>query len=84
MATIGHKRAVAEAFGRRYTGFVAYLMWIFVHNMYLIGWGNRLGTLYTWFRGMAFARNRAHRLITFEQAGTETGRIHGRSGERGL
>jgi NADH dehydrogenase len=77
MATIGHKSAVAEAFGRRYTGFVAYLMWIFVHNMYLIGWGNRIGTLYTWIRGMAFARNRAHRLITFEQAGTETGRSSG-------
>ena len=72
MATIGHKSAVAEAFGRRFTGIVAYVMWIFVHNVYLIGWGNRLGTLYTWIRGLAFARNRAHRLITFEQAHTET------------
>ena len=72
MATIGHKSAVAEAFGRRFTGIVAFLMWIFVHNLYLIGWGNRLGTLYTWVRGLAFARNRAHRLITFEQARTET------------
>ena len=72
MATIGHKSAVTEAFGRRFTGFVAYLMWIFVHNMYLIGWGNRLGTLYTWIRGLSFARNRAHRIITFEQASDET------------
>ncbi|HEU4348267.1 MAG TPA: NAD(P)/FAD-dependent oxidoreductase [Actinoplanes sp.] len=73
MATIGHKSAVAEAFGRRFTGIIAYLMWVFVHNLYLIGWGNRLGTLYTWIRGLAFARNRAHRLITFEQAHSETG-----------
>jgi NADH dehydrogenase len=74
MATIGHKSAVADAFGRRFTGIVAYLMWAFIHNLYLIGWGNRLGTLYTWVRGLAFGRNRAHRLITFEQAHAETDR----------
>ncbi|HEY7273880.1 MAG TPA: NAD(P)/FAD-dependent oxidoreductase [Actinoplanes sp.] len=72
MATIGHNSAVAQAFGRRFTGRLAHGMWIYVHNAYLIGWGNRLGTLYTWVRGMAFARNRAHRLITFEQANSET------------
>jgi len=72
MATIGHKAAVADAFGRKVTGYPAYLMWGFIHVLYLIGWGNRLGTLYTWLRGMAFARNRAHRIITFEQAHYET------------
>jgi len=72
MATIGHKSAVATSFGRRFTGITAYLMWAFIHNLYLIGWGNRLGTLYTWIRGLAFARNRGHRLITFEQAHSET------------
>lgn len=71
MATIGHKSAVATSFGRRFTGITAYLMWAFIHNLYLIGWGNRLGTLYTWIRGLAFARNRGHRLITFEQAHAE-------------
>jgi NADH:ubiquinone reductase (H+-translocating) len=55
----------------RVTGFPAYLMLCFIHVLYLIGWGNRLGTLYTWLRGMAFAKNRAHRLITFEQANRE-------------
>jgi NADH:ubiquinone reductase (H+-translocating) len=72
MATIGHNSAVADAFGMKYTGYLAYLMWGFIHVLYLIGWGNRFGTLYTWLRGMAFARNRAHRLITFEQANLET------------
>jgi NADH dehydrogenase len=71
MATIGHKSAVADAFGRKYTGFIAYMMWGFIHVLYLIGWGNRLGTLYNWVRGTAFARNRGHRLITFEQAHEE-------------
>jgi NADH:ubiquinone reductase (H+-translocating) len=50
---------------RHRVGLPAYVMWAFVHNLYLIGWGNRVGTLYTWVRGMAFARNRGHRLITF-------------------
>jgi NADH:ubiquinone reductase (H+-translocating) len=67
MATLGHKSAVADAFGRKVTGVPAYAMWAFVHNLYLIGWGNRVGTLYTWVRGMAFARNRGHRLITFAE-----------------
>jgi NADH dehydrogenase len=45
-----HNSAVAEAFGRRFTGRTGYVMWAFIHNLYLIGWGNRLGTLYTWVR----------------------------------
>jgi NADH:ubiquinone reductase (H+-translocating) len=36
--------------------------------LYLIGWGNRLGTLYTWLRALVFTKNRGHRIITFEQA----------------
>jgi NADH:ubiquinone reductase (H+-translocating) len=41
---------------------------------YLIGWGNRLGTVYTWARSLTFSKNRAHRIITFEQAKQELGR----------
>jgi len=68
MATIGHKSAVANAFGRTFTGLLAYLMWGFIHVLYLIGWGNRVGTLYTWARAMYFSKNRGHRVITFEHA----------------
>jgi NADH dehydrogenase len=68
MATIGHRAAVADAFGMKFTGFVAYLMWGFIHVMYLVGWGNRLGTVYTWARGVWFSKNRGHRIITFESA----------------
>lgn len=68
MATIGHKYAVAESFGRKFTGIIAYLMWGFIHVLYLVGWGNRLGTMYTWARAMYLAKNRGHRVITFEQA----------------
>jgi NADH:quinone reductase (non-electrogenic) len=68
MATIGHKYAVADAFGRKFTGIIAYLMWGFIHVLYLIGWGNRLGTIYTWMRALYVSKNRGHRVITFEQA----------------
>jgi NADH dehydrogenase len=59
---------VADAFGVKVTGILAYLMWAFIHVMYLVGWGNRLGTMYTWARALVFTKNRGHRIITFEQA----------------
>ena len=71
MATIGHRAAVADAFGMKFTGFIAYIMWGFIHVMYLVGWGNRLGTLYTWARALWFSQNRGHRIITFEGARAE-------------
>src|SRR3954467_14003532 len=66
MATIGYKSAVAHAFGMKVTGFLAYVMWGFIHVLYLVGWGNRLGTLYTWARALWFSHNRGHRIITYE------------------
>jgi NADH dehydrogenase len=68
MATIGHRAAVADAFGMKFTGFIAYVMWGFIHVLYLVGWGNRLGTLYTWARALWFSHNRGHRIITFDSA----------------
>ncbi|HWM04005.1 MAG TPA: NAD(P)/FAD-dependent oxidoreductase [Actinophytocola sp.] len=68
MATIGHRIAVADAFGMKFTGVIGYTMWGFIHVLYLIGWGNRLGTIYTWARALTFSHNRGHRIITFEQA----------------
>ena len=71
MATIGHRRAVAESTGLKFTGMPAYMMWGFVHVMYLIGWGNRLGTMYTWARALYLSKNRGHRIISFQTAGYE-------------
>src|SRR5437763_7898874 len=59
MATIGHRAAVADAFGMKFTGFLAYLMWGFIHVLYLVGWGNRIGTIYTWARAVVHAQPRA-------------------------
>jgi NADH:ubiquinone reductase (H+-translocating) len=66
MATIGYRSAVANAFGLKLTGLLGYLSWAFIHVAYLVGWGNRIGTMYTWARGIWFGHSRAHRVITFE------------------
>ncbi len=71
MATIGHRRAVAESKGLKFTGLTAYLMWGFIHVTYLIGWGNRLGTVYTWARALYLSKSRGHRIISFQTAGYE-------------
>ncbi len=71
MATIGHNSAVADAFGYKSTGFIAYLMWGFIHVAYLVGWGNRFGTLYNWARSLWFSKSRGHRIITFERTMVE-------------
>ena len=76
MATIGHRSAVADAFGVKFTGVIGYAMWAFIHVLYLIGWGNRIGTLYTWGRALTFS-HRAHRIITYEVA-------HDHAGHRAL
>ena len=68
MATIGYRAAVADAFGLRFTGSMGYLMWGFIHVLYLIGWGNRLSTLFVWQRSLVFTKNYPQRIITFEQA----------------
>ena len=68
MATIGHLSAVTDSYGMKFTGVVGYTMWAFVHVLYLIGWGNRLGAIFNWARALTFTKNRAHRTITFERA----------------
>lgn len=49
MATIGRNAAVAELpTGARFTGFIAWLMWLFLHLMYLVGFRNRLNVFVNW------------------------------------
>ncbi|MFW5920902.1 MAG: NAD(P)/FAD-dependent oxidoreductase [Polyangiales bacterium] len=49
MATIGRSRAVAQSGRAKVSGFWAWIMWLFVHIAYLIGWQNRLRVLLQWF-----------------------------------
>jgi NADH dehydrogenase len=67
LATIGRSAAVAE-FGKLHvSGFFAWLMWLFIHLLKLIGFGNRLLVLVQWAWSY-FTRDRSARLITGEGA----------------
>lgn len=48
MATIGRYKAVVDAFGMHIGGLVAWLAWMFVHLMALVGFRNRLQVLMGW------------------------------------
>jgi NADH dehydrogenase len=63
LAVIGRSRAVGTAFGIRFTGRLALLIWAVVHVRYLVGWGNRLVTLTRWLWSL-LARDRGQRVIT--------------------
>jgi NADH:ubiquinone reductase (H+-translocating) len=63
MATIGRNRAIVEAGRFKLTGFIAWLAWLFVHVLSLIGFKNRLYVLSEWFWAY-LTRERSARLIT--------------------
>jgi len=48
MATIGRRAAVVEAFGIRLTGLIAWLAWLLVHLVELVGFRNRAIVLINW------------------------------------
>jgi NADH dehydrogenase len=49
MATIGRAKAVAEIGTRvRTSGFVAWLLWLFVHVVFLVEFRNRIAVLFEW------------------------------------
>jgi NADH dehydrogenase len=48
MATIGRNRAIMEAAGIRAGGLIAWLAWMFVHLMALVGFRNRVVVLFNW------------------------------------
>jgi NADH:ubiquinone reductase (H+-translocating) len=63
MATIGKAKAIAMVGKLQISGFFAWLMWAFVHIVYLIGFRNRLGVMMEWGATM-FTGERGVRLIT--------------------
>ncbi len=63
MAVIGRTRAVAEVFGWKVGGFIAFLIWGVIHLAYLVGWGNRFEAVVRWMWTI-LARNRRERLIS--------------------
>lgn len=48
MATIGRSRAVAKIGKVEFSGYFAWLTWLFVHLLFLIGFRNKLSVLFSW------------------------------------
>ncbi len=48
MATIGRNKAVADIRFIHFSGFPAWLAWLFVHILFLVGFRNRLAVLFQW------------------------------------
>ncbi len=65
MATIGRNAAVADSFGMQFRGKIAWVVWLVVHLIGLIGFRNRLIVLINWAWDYFFY-DRAVRVITRE------------------
>ena len=65
LAVIGRGQAVADIWKLHFGGFIAWLVWIFVHVFFLIGFRNRVSVLLQWAWSY-FTYSRGARLITGE------------------
>jgi NADH:ubiquinone reductase (H+-translocating) len=63
LATIGRNRAIADFGFLKVVGFPAWVLWLFVHVMYLVGFRNRLMVLLQWAYAY-FTYDRGTRVIT--------------------
>jgi len=63
LATIGRAAAVADIFGVHLSGLIAWLVWLFIHILWLIGFRNRVLVMVNWTWAY-FASQRGPRLIT--------------------
>jgi NADH:quinone reductase (non-electrogenic) len=66
MATISRFRAVVSFKGIRASGFIGWLMWLFVHLAFLTGFKNRFITILQWTLSF-IGRGRSERTLTAQQ-----------------
>jgi NADH dehydrogenase len=66
LATIGRARAVADIRGVHLSGFVAWVVWLVVHIVYLIGFENRAVVLLRWAYSLLL-RGRGARIVVKPQ-----------------
>lgn len=68
LAVIGRAAAVADLRFARFSGPIAWILWLFIHIMYLVGFANRVLVLVQWAQSY-IARGRGARLITDPREG---------------
>ena len=67
MATIGRSKAVAQVGNLKFSGFLAWIMWLFIHVLFLVEFENRVQVVLQWAWNY-LTRNRSARLITGDAA----------------
>ena len=72
MATIGRHRAVADAGFMRFSGLPAWLAWLFIHLIFLVGFRSKVMVLFSWAYAYV-TYGRGARLITGRQWGSRGG-----------
>lgn len=65
LATVGRNAAVAQIFGVSFSGFIAWVIWVFLHIYRIIGFRNRIIVMFNWAWDYVFYDNQV-RLITKE------------------
>jgi NADH dehydrogenase len=66
MATISRFRAVAQIGKLHFGGFIAWVLWLIIHIFYLVGFKNRVATVFHW--AISFlGRGRSQRTTTAQQ-----------------
>jgi NADH dehydrogenase len=65
LATIGRNAAVARIWGISFSGFIAWVIWVFLHIYRIIGFRNRILVMFNWAWDYFFYDNQV-RLITKE------------------
>jgi NADH:ubiquinone reductase (H+-translocating) len=65
LATIGRNAAVARIWGISFSGYIAWVIWVFLHIYRIIGFRNRIIVLFNWAWDYVFYDNQV-RLITKE------------------
>jgi NADH dehydrogenase len=66
MATVSRFHAVASVKGLRFSGFIAWLLWLAVHIVYIVGFKHRVTTVMHWFVSF-LGRGRSERVATEQQ-----------------
>jgi NADH dehydrogenase len=71
MATISRFSAVASIGRAQFSGFIAWVLWLAIHLVYIIGFKHRVTTLLHW--AISFlGRGRAERVVTQQQVFART------------
>jgi NADH dehydrogenase len=63
LATIGRNRAVAQIGPLHISGYLAWIIWLFIHILYIVEFENRMLIVFQWAYDY-FTHNRGARLIT--------------------